>query len=147
MCKWRPFWALCPPFGHSGAHLGSPKGKKSVPKASERDFVDIVKTLIFLVFYSYLPPKRWFSLCFIDVLMKILKNTYVFHSNRLKMSDFSENPCRFLIFWWKSEKTIIITIKNDVFEWFCLFLLWFFHFLADSHLVAASQGTGGRQLD
>ena len=45
--KWRPFWDLCPPFGHLGAHLEAPGGKKSVPKAPEGDFVDIVQTSIF----------------------------------------------------------------------------------------------------
>ncbi len=48
--KWRPFCALCHPFGHLGVHLEAPGGKKSVPKASEGDFVDIVKTHMILCF-------------------------------------------------------------------------------------------------
>ena len=56
----------------------------------------------------------------------MLKNTYVFHQNRSKGSTFDENPCRFLRKTQKSCETIIITIKNVVFECFCFILLWFF---------------------
>ena len=57
--KWTPFLDLCPTFGHLGAHLEAPGGKKSVPKTPEGDFVDIVSTFLFVVFvgfWSFGPP-------------------------------------------------------------------------------------------
>ena len=49
-----PFLALGFPFRPLGAHLEDTGGKKSVPKASKGNFVDIVKTLIFLCFLTVL---------------------------------------------------------------------------------------------
>ena len=68
----------------------------------------------------------WKSLSIFNKFVKMLKNTYVFHQNRSKSSTFDENPCRFLRKTQKSCETIIITIKNNVFECFCFILLWFF---------------------
>ena len=49
------FLALCAPFGPLGAHLEVPGGKKSVPKASEGDFEDLVKPSMFMcVFVGFL---------------------------------------------------------------------------------------------
>ena len=60
---------------------------------------------------------------------KTLKNHYVFQQNRSKSSTFDENPCRFLRKAQKSEKTIMIYMKNCKKEQFCFVLLWFFAFL------------------
>ena len=43
----RRVWPFELLLGHLGAHFEDPGAKKSVPKASKGNFVDIVKTLIF----------------------------------------------------------------------------------------------------
>ena len=48
--KWGPFGPIERLLDHFGSHLEDPGGKKSVPKVSKGNFVNIVKTSIFLRF-------------------------------------------------------------------------------------------------
>ena len=52
--KWRPFRPFESLLSHFGAHLVDPGDKKSVWKPSKGNFVGIVKTLIFLLFFWFL---------------------------------------------------------------------------------------------